>query len=197
MWFLFIRRRTCSSVSVEPQDTNCCTEISCETLRLTPAAPCSAIARTTSRSVNMPTAVLPSVRTTSLTTSALILLARISCAAMPTVSFMRTVTTRDVFLRRMSPTCMATSYGQQLGVSLGATLVYIMPIVNRNPLFMKVAEKAVILTLSCIRLRGGRVGTTRERSRRALQVYQQLEKSEAQEARSSRRKSALLQIESC
>src|SRR6516164_2534971 len=46
--------------------------MSWDTFRLTPAAPCEAIARTTSRSVNMPTAVLPSVQTTSLTTSALI-----------------------------------------------------------------------------------------------------------------------------
>src|SRR5258708_4372598 len=68
------------------------------------------MARTTSRSVNMPAAVLPSVRTTSLTTSALILLARINWAAMPTVSFIRTVATRAVFLRRMSPTCIATSF---------------------------------------------------------------------------------------
>jgi len=44
--------------------------------RLTRAAPCSAMARTTSRSVNMPDRGVPSVRTTSLTTSALILLAR-------------------------------------------------------------------------------------------------------------------------
>jgi hypothetical protein len=29
---------------------------------------------------------------------------------MPTVSFIRTVTTRAVFLRRMSPTCIATSF---------------------------------------------------------------------------------------
>src|SRR6516164_2346491 len=56
------------------------------------------------------TAVLPSVQTTSLTTSALILLVRINWAATPTVSFMPTVTTRaDLFLRRTSPTCMATS----------------------------------------------------------------------------------------
>ena len=43
--------------------------------------------------------------------AALILLERISCAAMATVSFMRTVATRAVFLRRISPTCMATSLG--------------------------------------------------------------------------------------
>ena len=62
--------------------------------------------------VNMPTAVLPSVRTTSFTTSALILLVRMSCAATPTVSFIRMVTTRAVvFLRRMSPTFIATSLG--------------------------------------------------------------------------------------
>src|SRR6267378_7904607 len=132
MWFLFMRWRTCSSASVELQDISCCTEINCETFRLTPAAPCSAIARTTSRSVNIPTAVLPSVRTTSLTTSALILLARISCAATPTVSFIRTVTTRAVFLRRTSPTFIATSLLVHPGKhSLAHTLVYIMPIVNQ------------------------------------------------------------------
>ncbi|MHC2384268.1 hypothetical protein ACVIHA_008690 [Bradyrhizobium liaoningense] len=60
----------------------------------------------------MPTAVLPSERTTSFTTSALMLLARISLAAIPTVSFIRTVTTRGVFLRRMSPTSIATSLGE-------------------------------------------------------------------------------------
>src|SRR5262249_4432626 len=59
--------------------------------------------------VNMPTAVLPSVRTTSLTTSALILPERISWAAMATVSFIRTVATRAAFFRRISPTCIATS----------------------------------------------------------------------------------------
>src|SRR6476646_9028536 len=64
-----------------------------------------------SHALNMPPAVLPSVRTTSLTTSALILLERINGAAMATVSFMRTVATRAVFLRRISPTCMATSLG--------------------------------------------------------------------------------------
>ena len=84
------------------QETSCCTEMSCETFRLAPAAPCSAMARTTSRSVNMPTAVLPSVRTTSLTTSALILLERISWAAMATVSFIRIVATRAVFLRSLA-----------------------------------------------------------------------------------------------
>src|SRR5215212_6005468 len=61
---------------------------------------------------------IASVRTTSLTTSALMLLARISWAAMPTVSFMRTVATRAVFLRRMSPTCMATSIGEPRASSL-------------------------------------------------------------------------------
>ena len=59
----------------------------------------------------MPTAVLPSVRTTSLTTRAPILPERISWAAMATVSFIRTVATRAAFLRRISPTCMATSLG--------------------------------------------------------------------------------------
>src|ERR1700741_2291556 len=107
---MFIRCRACSSVSDEEQETSCCTEISCETFRLTPAAPCSATARTASRSVNIPTAVLHSVSTTSLTTSAPILLARINWAAMATVSFIRTVATRAVFLRRMSPTCIATSF---------------------------------------------------------------------------------------
>ncbi len=98
---------------------------------MAPAAPCSAIARTTSRSVNMPTAVLPSVRTTSLTTSALILLERINWAAMATVSFMRTVATRAVFLRRMSPTCIATSLGlADYASDVALKLVYIMPIVN-------------------------------------------------------------------
>src|SRR6476659_4040358 len=120
MWFLFIRLRTCSSVSVELQETSCCTEISCETFRLAPAAPCSAIARTTSRSVNMPTAVLHSVRTTSLTTSALTLLARINWAAMPTVSFIRMVAIRAVFLRRMYPTFIASSFwsAQELAIQL-------------------------------------------------------------------------------
>src|SRR6185312_12140475 len=107
-----MRWRTCSSVSAELQATSRCTETSCETFMPTPAAPCVAIARTTSRSVNMPTAVLPSVRTTSFTTSALILLVRMSCAATATVSFIRMVTTRAVvFLRRMSPTFIATSLG--------------------------------------------------------------------------------------
>src|SRR5215218_5210772 len=112
-----MRWRACSSESFALHETSCCTEMNCETLRLAPAAPCSAIARTTSRSVNMPTAVLPSVRTTSLTTSALILLERISWAAMATVSFMRTVATRAAFLRRISPTCMATSLGMNCSKS--------------------------------------------------------------------------------
>src|SRR5205085_7929718 len=99
-----------ANVFEKPQEISCCTEINFETFELRPAGPCSATARTTSRSVNIPTAVLPSVRTTSLTTSALILLARINWAAMPTVSFIRTVATRAVFLRRMSPTCIATSF---------------------------------------------------------------------------------------
>src|SRR4051812_31611484 len=133
IWFWFIRCRTCSRLSVELQDTSCRAETSCEIFRLTPAAPCSAMARTTSRSVNIPTAVLPSVRTTSLTTSALILLARISWAAIPTVSFRRTVVTRAVFLRRMSPTSIALSFKMcRSTVPNSQTLVYIMPIVNRE-----------------------------------------------------------------
>src|ERR1700751_3085538 len=80
----------------------------------------------------MPAAVLlPSERTTSLTTSALILLARIRRAAMPTVSFIRIVTTRAFFLRRTSPTCMATSSGAAVVFSSRVTLVYIIPDVNR------------------------------------------------------------------
>jgi hypothetical protein len=43
---------------------------------------------------------------------------------------MRTVTTRDVFLRRMSPTCIATSHGQRLSDLISRSVVYIMPIVK-------------------------------------------------------------------
>src|SRR6201997_874600 len=108
-WWWSMMSWTLSSVSFELQDTSCGTEMNCETFMLTAAAPRSAIARTASRSVKMPTVVLPSVCTTSWTTTAPTLLARISLVAMPMVSFIRTVTTRGLFLLRISPTCIAAS----------------------------------------------------------------------------------------
>src|ERR1700730_15932222 len=176
----FMMWRTCSSVSVEVHDTSCCTEISCETFRLAPAAPCSAMARTTSRSVNMPTAVLPSVRTTSLTTSALILLARINWVAMATVSFIRTVATRAVFLRRMSPTFIATSFRLAAGRLLQGltwyTLCQLSILILRKSQTSGSQKAAVILTFCGDLPRCDQGGAACEDPHR-LEVYQRLEKS--------------------
>src|SRR6202022_1057509 len=137
------------------------------------------MARTTSRAVNMPTAVLPSVRRTSLTTSALILLARINWAAMPTVSFIRTVATRAVFLRRMSPTCLATSLGlaaRMLAVSQCWYTLCQLSIQNLiHTAGAKAAKEAVILTLCSALGDGDRSRATSEHATETLQVYQKLE----------------------
>src|ERR1700730_6859070 len=113
----------CSVVSVKLQQT------SCNEINL--------------RSVNIPTAVLHSVRTTSLTTSALILLARINCAAIATVSFILTVTTREVFLRRTSPTCITTSFKWRVPCCLTSNLAQRRPISERALESLDVARAPV------------------------------------------------------
>jgi len=102
----------CSVVSVKLQQTSCI-EINFEIFRSRPAETGRAVlcncvdhvafCKHTDRAIAFgPDNILNHKR-------AYILLARINCAAMASVSFILTVTTREVFLRRTSPTCITTS----------------------------------------------------------------------------------------